>query len=54
VQLKDEDVRVNLAELNGPDDRFVIIVTEPLTTNENWISFAPGELRVFEGGSPLI
>jgi glutamine amidotransferase len=54
VQLKDEDVRVNLADLNGPDDRLVIIVTEPLTTNENWISFAPGELRVFEGGSPII
>ena len=54
VQLKDEDVRVNLADLNGPDDKLVIIVTEPLTTNENWIPFAPGELRVFEGGSPLI
>ena len=54
VQLKDEDVRVNLADLNGPDDRLVIIVTEPLTTNENWISFVPGELLVFEGGSLII
>jgi predicted glutamine amidotransferase len=44
---------VNLADLNGPDDRLVIVVTEPLTTNENWISFAPGELRVFESGSVL-
>jgi glutamine amidotransferase len=53
VQLKDEDVRVNLAELNGPDDRLVIVVTEPLTTNENWKFFEPGELRVFESGSLL-
>ena len=53
VQLKDEDVRVNLAELNGPEDRLVIVVTEPLTTNENWICFEPGELRVFEGGRVL-
>jgi predicted glutamine amidotransferase len=44
---------VNLAELNGPDDKLVIVVTEPLTINENWISFEPGELRVFESGSVL-
>jgi predicted glutamine amidotransferase len=53
VQLKDEDIRVNLADLNGPEDRLVIVVTEPLTTNENWICFEPGELRVFEGGRVL-
>ncbi|MDO8458743.1 MAG: class II glutamine amidotransferase [Burkholderiaceae bacterium] len=51
VQLKDEDVRVNLADLNGPDDRLVIVVTEPLTTNEAWTAFEPGELRVFVDGS---
>ena len=51
VQLKDEDVRVNLADLNGPDDRLVIVVTEPLTTNEIWTAFEPGELRVFVDGT---
>jgi glutamine amidotransferase len=53
VQLKDEDVSVNLAELNGPEDRLVIVVTEPLTTNETWVAMAPGELKVFVDGSPL-
>ena len=54
VQLKDEDVKVDLSELNCPEDRLVIVVTEPLTTNENWVAMAPGELKVFVDGSPLI
>jgi glutamine amidotransferase len=53
VQLKDEDVSVDLAELNGPDDRLAIVVTEPLTTNENWVAMAPGELKVFVDGAVL-
>ena len=53
VQLKDEDVSVDLSELNGPEDRLVIVVTEPLTTNENWIAMAPGELQVFVDGAPV-
>ena len=53
VQLKDENVRVDLSELNGPDDQLAIIVTEPLTTNENWVAMAPGELRAFVDGKPL-
>jgi glutamine amidotransferase len=53
VHLKDEDIKVDLAELNGPQDRFTIIVTEPLTTNENWIAMAPGELKLFVDGEPM-
>lgn len=53
VQLKDEDLSVDLAELNGPDDRLAIVVTEPLTTNESWIAMQPGEFKVFVDGSPL-
>ncbi|MFZ3127581.1 MAG: class II glutamine amidotransferase, partial [Rhodoferax sp.] len=53
VQLKDEDVSVNLADLNGPEDRLAIVVTEPLTTNEAWVAMAPGELTVFVNGSPV-
>ena len=51
VHLKDEDVDVNLADLNGPDDRLAIVVTEPLTTNEDWVAMAPGELKVFVDGA---
>ncbi|WP_395668024.1 class II glutamine amidotransferase [Rhodoferax sp.] len=54
VQLKDEDVSVDLSQLNGPDDRLVVIVTEPLTTNETWVAMQPGELRAFCDGSVLV
>ncbi len=50
VQLKDDDVQVDLANFNGPQDRLVIVVTEPLTLNENWIAMPPGELQVFVDG----
>ena len=53
VQLKDEDVSVDLSELNSMEDRLVVVVTEPLTTNEAWVAMAPGEIKVFVDGSPL-
>ena len=53
VHLKDEDVNVDLSELNGPNDRLAIIVTEPLTTNETWTAFEPGEFKVFVDGAPV-
>ena len=53
VQLKDEDMSVDLSQLNSPQDRQVIIVTEPLTHNESWVAMAPGELILFMGGQPL-
>ena len=51
VHLKDDDLSVDLADLNGPEDRLVIVVTEPLTTNEQWIAMAAGELQVFVDGT---
>jgi hypothetical protein len=53
VQLKDEDVTMDLSQLNGPEDRLVIVVTEPLTTNEAWVPMESGELHAFVDGSPL-
>ena len=50
IRLKDEDVSVDLADLNSPQDRLAIVVTEPLTTNEDWIAMQPGELQVFTDG----
>jgi len=52
VHLKDEDVTVNLAQLNSPDDRLAIVVTEPLTTDEDWVAMLPGQLMVFVDGLP--
>lgn len=49
--LSDEDVSVNFAEHTRPSDRVAVVVTAPLTTNEHWTAFAPGELKVFVDGS---
>ena len=52
ASLADEDVSVDFAELTTPSDRVAVIVTEPLTTNEAWTAFAPGEFKVFVDGMP--
>ncbi|MFL6663143.1 MAG: class II glutamine amidotransferase [Rhizobacter sp.] len=54
AQLQDDDIRVDFAELTTPQDRVAVVVTEPLTRDEEWIRFAPGELKVFAGGAPLV
>ena len=53
ASLQDEDVTVDFAAHTSPTDRVAVIVTEPLTTDETWTAFAPGELRVFVDGAPL-
>ena len=49
--LADHDWTVNFAEVNHPGDRAAVIVTTPLTTNEQWTAFEPGELKVFVDGA---
>lgn len=49
--LSDEDVSVNFAEHTAPSDQVAVVVTAPLTTNEAWTAFAPGELKVFVDGA---
>ncbi|MDQ3059086.1 MAG: class II glutamine amidotransferase [Pseudomonadota bacterium] len=51
ARLSDEDLSVNFAEHTQPTDRVAVVVTAPLTTNEAWIAFAPGELKVFVDGA---
>lgn len=53
AHLSDEDLSVDFATVTTPRDRVAIIVTEPLTVNEKWTEFAPGELLVFVDGAPL-
>ena len=50
ARLSDEDLSINFADHTKPSDRVAIVVTTPLTTDETWTSFLPGELRVFEKG----
>lgn len=49
--LSDEDLSVNFADHTSPSDRVAVVVTAPLTTNEVWAAFAPGELKVFVDGA---
>ena len=48
--LSDEDMSVDFAEHTNETDRLAVVVSAPLTTNEHWTAFAPGELKVFECG----
>ena len=53
ASLQDDDVTVDFAQHTSPHDRVAVVVTEPLTKDETWHAFAPGELRVFVGGVPV-
>jgi len=53
AQLADEDLSVDFGALTGPDDRVVVVATEPLTRDETWTAFGAGELRVFTSGAPV-
>jgi len=50
AQLQDEDVRVDFAAETTAQDRVAVVATEPLTRDEPWIAFEPGELKVFVDG----
>jgi glutamine amidotransferase len=52
ARLADEDLSVDFAALTTPNDRVVIVATEPLTRDEPWQAMAPGELRAFVHGAP--
>jgi glutamine amidotransferase len=53
ASLQDDDVTVDFAEQTSPSDRVAVVVTEPLTRDEQWVAFAPGEMRVFVDGAPF-
>lgn len=50
--LMDDDWSLDFSELNQPNDRVTVVCTQPLTTDETWTPFQPGELRVFVDGIP--
>ena len=49
--LSDEDVSIDFSEHTRQTDKIAVVVSSPLTTNEKWTAFKPGELKVFEGGA---
>ncbi len=52
AKLSDEDVSVDFSQVTTPNDRVAVIVTQPLTTNEQWTAFVPGEMKCFVDGLP--
>ena len=50
AQLADEDLSIDFAQHTSRDDKVAVVVTAPLTVNESWTQFQPGELKVFVDG----
>lgn len=50
AHLVDEDLSIDFAKYTTPEDRVAVIATQPLTDNEVWTSFEPGELIMFQCG----
>lgn len=53
ARLVDLDVEVDFSTLTTEHCRVAVITTEPLTDNEAWQSFRPGELLMFKDGQML-
>ncbi|HEX5380832.1 MAG TPA: class II glutamine amidotransferase [Acinetobacter sp.] len=53
AQLIDLDVEVDFSQVTTPEDRVAVITTEPLTQNEVWQPFQPGEMILFQYGQPI-
>ncbi|WXL27841.1 class II glutamine amidotransferase [Ectopseudomonas mendocina] len=50
AHLKDADVQVDFQSETTPNDVVTVMATEPLTDNEHWTRYAPGEWRLWRGG----
>lgn len=53
AQLIDIDVEVDFSQVTTPEDRVAVITTEPLTQNEEWTAFQPGEMILFQHGTKV-
>lgn len=53
AQLIDIDVEVDFSQVTTPEDRVAVITTEPLTQNEEWTAFQPGEMILFQHGEKV-
>ncbi|OIJ39008.1 MULTISPECIES: class II glutamine amidotransferase [Acinetobacter] len=53
AQLIDIEVEVDFSQVTTPEDRVAVITTEPLTQNEEWTAFQPGEMILFQHGAKV-
>lgn len=54
ARLKDTDVIVDFESETTPDDIVSVIVTEPLTSDEEWDIYQPGEWRLWRKGEVIM
>ena len=54
ARLKDTDVTVDFEAETTPNDIVSVIVTEPLTTDETWDIYQPGEWRLWHKGEVIM
>ncbi len=50
AHLIDADMSIDFAQHTTPEDRIAVIATQPLTDNEVWQAFHPGDLCLFQDG----
>ena len=53
AHLSDQDLSIDFADVTSTDDRVAVVVTAPLTTNENWVTLPRGEVVAFVDGAML-
>ena len=53
ARLIDLDVEVDFSDVTTSEDRVAVITTEPLTKNEEWQAYRPGEMILFQAGRPI-
>ncbi|SDR91230.1 glutamine amidotransferase [Halopseudomonas litoralis] len=53
AHLRDVEMAVDFQEHTTPNDVVTVIATEPLTSNEHWHAYAPGEWRLWQGGETI-
>ncbi len=50
AHLVDEDITVDFSTLTGPDDRVIVVATQPLTDNEQWTRLQETKVMMFKDG----
>lgn len=53
ARLIDLDVEVDFSQVTTAADRVAVITTDPLTQNEVWTAYVPGQMILFQQGQPI-
>ncbi len=53
ASLIDEDMEVDFAAETSPDDKVIVIASQPLTSNETWTHFTAGSTVIFRDGDVI-